>query len=75
MIDGVDKEKDRLCGARSWSLHTDCWSLSTKEGRADGDNCCRIDDDENNAGARGKDDGRRRRPPPADMDKDGMPSS
>ncbi len=32
MIDGVDEEEDKLCGASSWSLHTDCLSLRTEMG-------------------------------------------
>jgi hypothetical protein len=32
MIDSVDEEEDRLCGASSWSLHTDRWSLRVEEG-------------------------------------------
>ena len=75
MIFSVDKEEDRSCSARSWSLHTDCWSLSAKEGGADGDDCRRVDDDKNDVRTRGKDYGQRCRPPRADADKDGMPSS
>ena len=63
MIFSVDKEEDRSCGARSWILHTGCWSLSAKEGGADGDDCRRVDDDKNDVRTRGKDYGQRCRPP------------
>jgi hypothetical protein len=63
MIVSVDKEEDRSCGARSWSLHTDCWSLSAKEGGADSDNCRRVDDDKNYVRTRGKDSANAAAPP------------
>jgi hypothetical protein len=28
----IDKKEDRSCGASSWSLHTDHWSLQAKKG-------------------------------------------
>ena len=66
LIDGVDKEEDRLCGASSWSLHTDRWSLRTKEGGgSEVDDHCRVHDDKNDVEARGKEDGIRRHPPPS----------
>ena len=37
MINGVDEEEDRSCGASSWSLHTDRWSLRAEEGGGVGD--------------------------------------
>ena len=56
LIDSVYDEKDRLCGASSWSLHT---------------NRRHVDDNENNVVARGDDNGRRHPPPPrADADED-----
>ena len=56
MIDGVHDEEDRLCGASSWSLHTDRWSLRAEEG---GGRTATID----NVVARDDDDGRRHHPP------------
>ena len=64
LIDGVDKEEDRLCGASSWSLHTDHWSLRAKEGGSEVDDHRHVDDDKNDVVARGKEDGICRHPPP-----------
>jgi len=80
LIDGVDDEENRLCGASSWSLHTNCWSLCAKERGGGAVMIVAASMTTKTMSWRGAttladDDGRRHHPPRADADEDGMSSS